>query len=472
MVLGSGGEGLLRLHHLEVVSHPGGEAVPRLLHLLAGEREGALGHSHALVGRLQIEEHRLHLVVDPSPQVRETGPFLLHPGLGLPDMALDASALEERHSKRSTQAERRPGAGDVVSDGAVVPAHHEGRQPLAPRCLAERLRRLDPCLCGLEVGTSDPGPLDRLLGGQRDGERRGHGVHEQEALPQGQADGAGEGQLLLGRVLLGHDQPLAERLLLDLGPQHLDPRPEARGLAVPGHGEKRLRGVELCAGGGDPALTGDRLQVELPADQHHEVARAMLVLARRLERVGGGSGAMERLQVQDRLLEVRPRVEDVERADDLGDAGSAEAVGGEVHLLPRLDDSRAQLRQEIGPGGGPSPLRARGRGPAQDRAQVVAQAPFDRFGQREGGLVLRGLARRHAALQQAERARLLRSHWRCGQHERQGDGEERTAARFRRVKRAHGMLRLRGRQLNIMLAVADGDQRRIAAFAAALAVRQ
>ena len=169
LVLGGVGEGLLGLHHLDVVGHPGSEAVLRLLQLLAGEGAGALGHADALLRRLQVEEHRLHLVVDPGPDVREAGPLLLLPGLGLAHAGLDAPSLEERHPERGPDREGGAGAGDVVPDGAVVPAHREGRQPLALRRLAQRLRRVDPGLGGLEVGPAGPRALDRLLDGQRDG---------------------------------------------------------------------------------------------------------------------------------------------------------------------------------------------------------------------------------------------------------------------------------------------------------------
>jgi hypothetical protein len=211
----------------------------------------------------------------------------------------------------------------------------------------------------------------------------------------------------------------------DLGPQHLDPRPEAGLLAVPGHGEERLRGVELGAGGGDAALPRDRLEVELPADEDHEIARAPLVLARRLLRVGRGVEAVEGPEIQDGLVQVRPGVEEVERADDLGDAGPGEAVGGEVDLLAGLEDSRPQLRQQVGEGLLPRALRADHRRLAEDGAEVVAEAPLDRRRQGKGDLLRDGLARRHATLEDAEGAHLLRPR-RAGDREgeRRGDHEE------------------------------------------------
>ena len=387
---------------------PGREPVAALLELLTGERDAVLRHAHALLGRLQVEQHGLHLVVDARAQVVEARARLARAGLGLAHAGRHAAALEHRHAHAAGHRVRGERAGDGVADGPVVGAHPDRREALAARGLARLLGGLDARGRGLEVGAVAHRARGGLLGGDRRRRHERHRVGQAEALPEREADGAGERQLLLGRVLLGHDQPLPLRLRLHVGPQDLDAGAEARRAPVAREAEEGLRGLELRASGGDPRLAGHGLEVELAAGEHHEVAGARLVLPRRLERVGRGVPAVQRVQVEDRLLDVGTRVEDVERADERRLSGDREAERLEVDLLARLRNRPAHLRQQVGGGGAARGLGGvHGHG-AQDRPEVRAQPALDRVAQRERDLVGRGLAGRHAARERAEAPRTRR----------------------------------------------------------------
>src|SRR5258708_16492424 len=108
---------------------------------------------------------------------------------------------------------------------------------------------------------------------------------------------------------------------------------------------------------------------------------------------------MEGLQIEDRLGDERPGVEDVEGAHNFGEAGkSGESEGGEVDLLAGLQEAGPQLREQIGPSLPPRALsRAHVLSP-QAQPQVVVESAVDRAGKGARKLIVRDLARRHPAL--------------------------------------------------------------------------
>ena len=204
----------------------------------------------------------------------------------------------------------------VVPDGAVVGVDVQRRQQLGAGGAARRFRRSEPIARREEVGARVVGARQRVLDRQVVERRERHLVGQRELLPRRQADGPRQLQLRLLEVVLRDDEALALVLDLDLGAQDVDAGDQPRGLEVGRLLEERLRGVLLRVRDVDPARGGHRFEVEIDRDQHDEVARRLDAarLGALVER--GGAVVVERAQVDDRLREADPRVEDVERSDD------------------------------------------------------------------------------------------------------------------------------------------------------------
>ena len=352
-------------------------------------------------------------------------------GLGLPELrvrllhlGLDLAALPDRDAHARAEAVRGERARHGVSDVAEVAAHAQRRQPLARGRAPLALRRLDARLRGLQVGARRVGARQRLLRRDPGGGREGHGVHEAIGLAERQADRTRERQLLLRGFVLRDDHPLALGCELHLRAQDVDAGREAGLLAVGGDVEERLGGGELGLRDRDAALPCHGLQVEAGAGQHHGVARAALLLLGGPREEALGLRVPQRVQVEDGLAGVGPRVDHVEGADQLRElAYAGEAKGGQAELLAHRGRARAHVRQQVR---ARLPVLARGLTRAllaEDQAEVVVETARDRLVERELQHVGDGRPRRHAAVERI-RADALRGQRRGSRRQRERHHDE------------------------------------------------
>ena len=100
-------------------------------------------------------------------------------------------------------------------------------------------------------------------------------VGEIEALRQGQANGARESQLVFFERILGRDQLLLERLIVDAGTQLVEQRRRACLVIVHGLIERNLGGGYLRLNAADFGLVGEHQQIGVADSEHNQVARVL-----------------------------------------------------------------------------------------------------------------------------------------------------------------------------------------------------
>ena len=205
---------------------------------------------------------------------------------------------------------------------------------------------------------------------------------ERERLTDRQADDARQLQLGLLEVVPRRRDALALGAELHLRAQDVDAGDQAACLQIRRLLEERLGRVALRARRVDARRGGQRLQVGVGRDEHDEIARALVTVLRGLDVVRFGAGVVQGVQVEDRLRERHPRVEDVERSDDRRDAlGQREAERRQVHDLPRLRDmpltfgSSSLSASFCRPAAASTPLFG------QQQPEVVLERPVDRVEQ-------------------------------------------------------------------------------------------
>src|SRR5437867_2684654 len=155
------------------------------------------------------------------------------------------------------------------------------------------------------------------------------------------------GQLLLFEFVLIEDQALLLGLQLDLRPEHVDARAEARLALVDGQVKERLRGCHLRLRRRDPRRPRHGLQIQVHGYKNYRIAGVpkrtfggAKILCRRAMVVNGR-------EIQRWLADERARVEHVERTDDLRDTRkSFEAKRRQIHLLAGLRDIGAEIGQQ------------------------------------------------------------------------------------------------------------------------------
>ena len=101
--------------------------------------------------------------------------------------------------------------------------------------------------------------------------------------------------------------------------------------------ESASRGLELRPRGRKPTRARHRLEIEIGDDEHDQRARVLQCVLLGGNVVIPGPEAVQRRQIEHRLRQADPRVEDVERTDQLRQTREAlEPERGEVDDLPRL----------------------------------------------------------------------------------------------------------------------------------------
>ncbi len=121
----------------------------------------------------------------------------------------------------------------------------------------------------------------------------------------------------------------------------------------------------------------------------HEIASALTRQARGFERVRLRARVVDRLQIEDRLRHEHARVEDIERTDDIGNAGERRSAAGakpegrEVDLLTRLGDAAVDVRQHLAECDPPRAARAAERFFGRQNAEVVVERPQNRVDHRQ-----------------------------------------------------------------------------------------
>ena len=169
----------------------------------------------------------------------------------------------------------------VHADVAVVAVERQRRQPVGRSRLALLFNAPwfappsppDPC--------DSHGPADRRIHIHLVEGRIGRLVGQREALRQGQADGAGQGQLVFFQRVAGHNQLLLQRLVIHAGAQLIEQRRGARLVVGDRLVERNLGGSHLRFHAGDSSFVGQRQQVGVADRQHHQFLR---VFGRKLRR--------------------------------------------------------------------------------------------------------------------------------------------------------------------------------------------
>ena len=101
---------------------------------------------------------------------------------------------------------------------------------------------------------------------------KGVGIGKLEPLVEGKADGAGEGELVLGQLVGGGDQGLLFALVVDLGAKDVETGAGAGLVRVGGLIEGQFGAGQLSLYGFDPGLVGDAEQIGVAHGEHDQVA--------------------------------------------------------------------------------------------------------------------------------------------------------------------------------------------------------
>src|SRR5262249_35101105 len=125
---------LLSLHDFDAVRHPGGKTFLRTSQIFIGKVHVLARDRYLLVCRLQVKKSRTDVVIDLPAQVFRFCLALAKACFRFCDVALDASASENRYAHRRLEGERAVQAAKVRALHSVIAASGQYRIALCASC--------------------------------------------------------------------------------------------------------------------------------------------------------------------------------------------------------------------------------------------------------------------------------------------------------------------------------------------------
>src|SRR5271163_4957301 len=179
----------------------------------------------------------------------------------------------------------------------------------------------------------------------------GSTFRERKLLSRRQTDDPCKTQLLLRQVVGGSDQLLLARLQFNLGAELVDGRTQPCLPLIVSLVVKRLCILHLRLRGFYASRRSNRQQVGVSHRQNHKLACILVAEPRRLQALGGRPLFFEIFVVEQRLAEVRPDVQIVERPNHSRQRKwkqiALKSQRGKARGLNILSDAGRQIRQKI-----------------------------------------------------------------------------------------------------------------------------
>ena len=212
----------LGLRDGKIIGDAGVEALLGFAEGLVGELHVGAGGFNELGGGLDVEDVVADVGVDLLELVGEAGPGLVVLGRG--DLLLTASLgdLEDRGGDFSGGGVGAVGVAGGCAKIAKVAVEAGGGKLASPGGGLLGLCAFEGFGGGLEVFAGIEGLLEGGVGIYVIERGVGGGVSEAEALVEGQADGAGEGELILRELVGGGDECLLFVLVVDASAENVE----------------------------------------------------------------------------------------------------------------------------------------------------------------------------------------------------------------------------------------------------------